>query len=129
MKELFPQHLHRLNAFLNSLPYELVQGPTEEEEGLNQDLVRDPKDVPIALAAIKARVDYLVSTDKDLTDLDKSTEKLRSLIRPIKPWAFLEEVMGWDKEELEKISKRHWKEIEGKTGYAEGAEKKQVTQG
>ena len=93
------------------IDYELVSEPTPEEEDANLNLVRDPKDVYIVLAAVKAKVDHLVSADADLTDVDETTEKLRQLIQPLKIGSFLSDVMGWSSEELERISKRRWIEL------------------
>lgn len=56
-----------LEQFLTECDYELVPDPSREEAEKNASLVRDPKDVPIVLAAINAGVDYLVTNDKDLT--------------------------------------------------------------
>ncbi len=111
LAQKFPQHLGGFEAFLSMIDYELVSDPTPEEEEANIDLVRDPKDVYIVLAAVKAKVDRLVSADADLTDVDETTEKLRQLIQPLKVGSFLSEVMGWSSEELERISKRRWIEL------------------
>jgi hypothetical protein len=43
--------------------------------------VRDPSDVPVALAAIHAGIDYLVSEDKDLTVQYETTAKLRQELK------------------------------------------------
>jgi predicted nucleic acid-binding protein len=77
----------------------------------NADLVRDPKDVPIALAATSAKVDYLVTNDRDLTAQDETTAALRARIQPISVGRFLREVMGWESEALERIRKRKWGEL------------------
>lgn len=78
---------------------------------LRQNLVRDKKDIPIALSAINARVDYLVSDDKDLTAKDKTTEELRQFVKPMICGTFLKEVMGWTSEDLEKVRRRKWQDI------------------
>jgi predicted nucleic acid-binding protein len=83
-----------LTQFLADCEYEAVPDPSPDDVRQNLDLVRDPKDVPIALAAIAARVDYLVSNDKDLTAQDETTARLRQMIRPIPVGQFLHEVMG-----------------------------------
>jgi predicted nucleic acid-binding protein len=111
LAQKFPQHLGDFEAFLSMIDYELVSDPTPEEEKANIDLVRDPKDVYIVLAAVKAKVDHLVSAHADLTDVDETTEKLRQLIQPLKIGSFLSEVMGWSSEELERIGKRKWIEL------------------
>ncbi len=73
----FPKFLDRFETFLADVVYELVDDPTFEELEAHKNLVRDLSDVPIALSAIKAKVDYLVSEDKDLTVQDETTEELR----------------------------------------------------
>ena len=107
----FPRHLGDFEAFLSMVDYELVSDPTPEEEKANINLVRDPKDVYIVLAAVKAKVDHLVSADADLTAIDETTENLRQLIQPLKAGSFLSRVMGWSSGELERISKRKWMEL------------------
>lgn len=59
-----------------------------------------------------ARAKYLMSTDPDLTVLDRSTEKLRKRITPIRPGDFLKNVLGWTSEELSRIERRTWKALE-----------------
>ena len=58
----------------------IVSDPTRDEVYEHRNLVRNFEDVPVVLAAVKARVDYLVSTDTDLTDVGDSTEGLRHLL-------------------------------------------------
>lgn len=114
--ELFPDHVDKLEAFLAAALVEIVDEPTPEEVEANHDLVRDIDDVPVVLAAAKAKVDFLVSTDADLTDVDESTEKLRQMLAPgkaMKVGSFLNEVMGWSHEALEAISHRHWRDVKG----------------
>jgi predicted nucleic acid-binding protein len=91
--------------------YKLVPIPSPEEIQGNLDLVRDPNDIPIALAAIKAGVDYLVTNDKDLTAVDETTTVLRQRIKPIIVGKFLREVMGWKSEDLERIRRRNWSDF------------------
>lgn len=100
-----------LEQFLADCDYEAVPDPSREEVEQNAGLVRDPKDIPIALAAIIAGVDYLVTNDKDLTAQDETTAALREKIQPIIVGRFLREVMGWDSEALERIRKRNWSDL------------------
>jgi len=53
--ELFPDHLPKLDGFLNSALVEMVPDPSPDEVEANQDLVRDIKDVPVVLAAARQR--------------------------------------------------------------------------
>src|SRR5690606_28361812 len=61
LKRVVPAALPSLDEFLALSDYEAVADPTPEEIVVQQHIVRDPKDVPVALAAIKAQVDCLVS--------------------------------------------------------------------
>jgi len=112
---LFPEHLPKLDALLAAAMVEIVDDPTREEVSANRNLVRDIEDVPVVLAAAKARVDYLVSTDTDLTDLNASTEALRHLLDPgeiVRVGTFLNQVMGWSHEDLTSIGRR-WDDLKG----------------
>jgi len=100
--------INRFEKFLYDVDYEEVENPNLKEITKNKDLIRDLDDVPIALAAIKAKVDYLVSEDKDFTTKDETTEKLRRSVQPLLCGTFLKEVMGWTSEELEEIKYRNW---------------------
>ena len=112
MQKLFPQHLPRLEKFLREVDYELASDPTQEEIDSNSNLVRDLSDVAIALSAIAAKVDYLVSEDKDLTIQDESTAELRRHVKVLISGTFLREVMGWSSEDLEKIRHRKWDDLD-----------------
>ena len=111
IRRRFPNHADQFDKFLQACEYELVADPTPEQVAQNLDLVRDPSDVPVALAAIHARVNYLVSEDKDLTVQDKTTAKLRQELNVLISGTFLREVMGWNSEGLEKIRHRTWRDI------------------
>jgi predicted nucleic acid-binding protein len=100
-----------LEQFLVDCDYEAVPDPSREQVQENAGLVRDPKDIPIALAAINVGVDYLVTNDKDLTAQDETTAVLRRKIQPITVGRFLREVMSWKSEELERIRKRNWSDL------------------
>ena len=100
-----------LEQFLADCDYEEIPDPSPEEMKRNLHLVRDPKDVPIALAAINAGVDYLVTNDKDLTAQDETTAALRQKVQPMIVGKFLNEIMGWEGEDLERIRKRNWSDL------------------
>jgi hypothetical protein len=78
---------------------------------VNKNLVRDLSDVPIALAAIGAKADYLVSEDKDFTVQDETTVELRRHLKVMVSGTFLREVMGWTSEQLEATRYRTWSDI------------------
>lgn len=111
IKTKFGAQVERLEQFLATGIIETVDDPLDAEVQANLDLVRDEDDVPMALAAIKARAQYLVSTDLDLTVMDKTTEKLRGQVTPIRPGDLLKGVLGWTSRELSRIEKRTWKEL------------------
>jgi len=116
LAELFPEHLPKLDGFLATALVEVVPDPEPDKVAAHRDLVRDVKDVPVVLAAAHAQVDFLLSTDADLTDVNESTEGLRRLMAPgrvMKVGAFLDEIMGWSHSRLNTISKRRWSEIKG----------------
>jgi len=105
-----------LDHFLESCDYEEVPDPTREEVERNLHLVRDPKDVPIALAAIEAGVDVFVTNDTDFTDRDESTAVLRTKLDPMPVGRFLHDVMGWSSSDLERIRRRNWDDVESDQG-------------
>ena len=70
--------------------------------------MRDITDVPVALAAIEAGVDCLVSEDKDLTVRDETTVELRRRVPIYLSGTFLREMMGWSTEQLEAVRGRKW---------------------
>lgn len=71
----FPEFLSAFDRFLVLCPYELVPDPDPEDVQAHIHLLRDETDVPVALAAIRAGVDSLVSEDKDLTAETQSTQR------------------------------------------------------
>ena len=112
LQERFPTEVQHFDDFLQRLPYEAIPDPSPALVTRNRDLVRDVTDVPIALAAIKAKVDYLVSEDKDLTARDETTAKLRKRLKVLLSGTFLREVMGWTSEQLEQVRGRSWRDLE-----------------
>jgi predicted nucleic acid-binding protein len=107
-----PARLAQLEDILASSQYEEVPTPTDEDITAHAGLVRDPKDIHVALAAINAQVDYLISQDRDLTDQDETTDRLRQRLTILLPATFLRQHMGWTSEALEAIRKRVWKDLE-----------------
>ncbi len=104
----FADHAWRLADTLTLTAYEEAPNPTKAEVEAHANLVRDQADIPVALAAIKAGVDVLISRDRDLTDRDESTEKLRQQLNILLPGTFLRKHMGWTSGELEAIRNRTW---------------------
>jgi predicted nucleic acid-binding protein len=110
--EILPSFLPNFEQFLVKSHYERVPSPTRAEVDAHHTLVRDAKDIPIALAAINTNVDFLISQDTDFTDKDASTEELHKQLTIILPGTFLREHMRWTSKQLEAIRKRTWKELE-----------------
>jgi len=80
----------------------MLSDPTPEEAAANLHLARDTKDVPLVVAANKAKVDCLrkivpriflgVSTDPDCTDENQTTQALRAELKVYNVGSFLREV-------------------------------------
>ena len=113
LSKRFPVYLARFEAFLFQANFELAPDQTAEEIAQHKGLVRDESDLPIVLAAIEAGVDYLVSEDKDLTDRDETTARLREKLTVVLSGTFLRQVMGWTSDELEAVRNRTWSDFEG----------------
>jgi predicted nucleic acid-binding protein len=64
----FPAQLQRFERFLDTGVLGVVENPSESAVRMYPDLVRDEDDIPVALAAIQAGAEYLVSTDPDLIE-------------------------------------------------------------
>jgi predicted nucleic acid-binding protein len=111
LQKRFPEHLDRFERFLQKADYELAPDPSPEEIAINPNLVRDLSDIGVALAAIAAKVDYLVSEDKDLTVQDETTAELRRHLKVLLSGTFLREVMGWTTEMLEAVRHRTWGDL------------------
>jgi predicted nucleic acid-binding protein len=111
LQKRFPEYTERFEAFIQSVEHDLVPDPTLPEVEANQNLVRDLSDVPVALLAISAQVEYLVSEDKDFTTDDAATAELRRHFQIMLSGTFLREVMGWTHEQLESIRHRKWSDI------------------
>jgi len=108
----FPDNAWRFRQFIEGSNFELVQNPTKQQIEQAAGLVRDATDIPVALAAIEARADYLVSEDKDLTARDETTKQLRDQLTVLLSGTFLRAVMGWSSDELEGIRHRNWVDLE-----------------
>jgi len=119
LRQRFPDQVTRFDKFLRKVNYELVPDPTPEEIEVNRNLVRDLSDVAVALAAISANVDYVVSEDKDLTSQDATTAELRRHLNVLLSGTFLRQAMGWTSEELEAIRHRTWDQVPQEATEAE----------
>ena len=59
-----PQALIDLRQAILSSKAQIVNDPSPEDVKANLHLISDPTDVPIVLAAVKAKVDYLVTLNR-----------------------------------------------------------------
>jgi predicted nucleic acid-binding protein len=89
----FRHRLAEFDAMIASIPHELAPDPTPEAVAEHRGLVEDPADVPVALAAIAAGVDYLLSSDRHLVAEDESTRELRRHVKTMNPGRFVSEAM------------------------------------
>ena len=107
-REIFPAFIEDFAEFLVDVPHERVSDPTSRSVSANRRLMRDFTDIPIALAAINAQVDYFLSDDKDFTDSDQPIHRKLSILQS---GTFLSEVMGRSHDELDRIKRRTWADI------------------
>lgn len=112
LRDRFADHQTRFDLFLELADPEVIPDPTLEEVAEHLGLVRDPTDVPIAVAAIDAGVDFLVSEDKDFTDRGETTGQLHEQLTVVLPGTFLRQVLGWTSDQLEEIRRRSWLDLE-----------------
>jgi predicted nucleic acid-binding protein len=109
----FPAFLAEFEFLLANLSYEPAPVPTRAEVAAHSNLVRQLKDVPVALSIMGAAVDYFVTYDRDFTDPGETTRVVRQAIPGIVlPPVFLRDVRGWSSTELEAIRNREWSELE-----------------
>jgi predicted nucleic acid-binding protein len=102
----YPGSSRKFERLLAALPYELVKDPSPKQVSRHAALLPDPEDVPIALAAINANVDYFVSEDKHFTVRTEQTEPFHRKVRVLIAGTFLREVMGWTGEQLDQAKQR-----------------------
>ena len=96
--------------FLAACRFELTPASSTEEVQANANLIRDATDVAIALSAIKARPDYLVTNDEDFHAEKTKAALKKQGVEVVHVGTFLAEVMGWKSRELEAIRLREWAE-------------------
>jgi len=76
MAKKSPGNLNDLRRLIKSSNLRIVDNPSSEEVEANLYLIHDPNDVPILLAAMKAKVDYLATHNrKHFLDDPKVAEK------------------------------------------------------
>jgi predicted nucleic acid-binding protein len=101
-----PDKAVQFRRLVASLKPEIVPEPSDRQVARNRSLLLDPEDLPIALAAINARVDYFVSEDKHFTERSAQTAVLHQRLNIMLSGTFLREVMKWASEQLEEVRVR-----------------------
>ena len=92
----FPRRLEEFDRFLAETPHVMLPDAAPDEIARNAGLVSDPADIPVALAALAAGVQYLVTSDRRFRD------DLRWIMGPdpplkvVTPGEFLREALGED---------------------------------
>jgi len=64
MAKKSPGNLNDLRRLIKSSNLRIVDNPSDKEVEANLYLINDPNDVPILLAAMKAKVDYLATHNR-----------------------------------------------------------------
>ena len=100
-----------IETFLAAADFEMAPDVTREDIETHRDAIRDETDIPILLAAIRARVDYLVTNDKDFHTPNTKAFLAQHGVTVMLVGTFLREVMGWRSEDLEKIRHREWHDL------------------
>src|ERR1043165_8349595 len=59
-----PRNLNDLRKLIKATNLRIVPNPSKEEVEANLYLINDPNDVPILVAAMKAKVDYLATHNR-----------------------------------------------------------------
>jgi len=85
-KKKFPQREGLLNNFVSKLKYELVGIKIKGLENYPQ--IRDKHDIPVLANAIEAKVNILMTGDKDFDGIEIETPKI------IKPIQYIQEYMS-----------------------------------
>lgn len=95
MAKKSPGNLNDLRSLIKTAKLRIVANPSDEEVEANLYLINDPDDVPILLAAMKAKADYLATHNrKHFIDDPKVAE--RSGIKIGTPG----DVLAWLRENL-----------------------------
>lgn len=90
-----PSNLNDLRSLIKSSNLRIVDNPSREEVEANLYLINDPYDVPVLLAAMKAKVDYLATHNRKHF-LDDPTVSEKSGLRMGTP----DDVLAWLRENL-----------------------------
>lgn len=111
LREIAPRRLPEFEEVLSLSDYIETPTPSEVDIEANRNLIRDPKDIHVALAAIRANLDCLITQDKDFMAQDETTHILLKQLNIMLPGTFLRQHMGWTSEQLEAIRYRTWGDL------------------
>ena len=95
MAKKSPRNLNDLRSLIKTAKLRIVHDPSNGEVEANLYLIDDPNDVPILLAAMKAKVDYL-ATHNRRHFLDEAKVAERSGLKTGTP----ADVLAWIRENL-----------------------------
>ena len=95
MAKKSPRNLNDLRSLIKTAKLRIVHDPSNREVEANLYLIDDPNDVPILLAAMKAKVDYL-ATHNRRHFLDEAKVAERSGLKTGTP----ADVLAWIRENL-----------------------------
>jgi len=84
-KKKFPERIEYLNDFIKKLKYELVNIDIKDYKKYPQ--IRDIDDMPLLACAIEAKVNLLITGDKDFDEIEIKTPRI------MKPIKYIEEYM------------------------------------
>ncbi|QQO10392.1 putative toxin-antitoxin system toxin component, PIN family [Breznakiella homolactica] len=83
-KRKFPGRIKIVNAFLNSLEYELIDFHNFDKTKYPE--IRDDCDIPILASAIESNADILISGDKDFEEVKIKKPKIINLKKYIEEY-------------------------------------------
>lgn len=111
--KVIPENIATFDTLIIDTNYESLARISDSDIAANISIVRDSKDIHVALAAINSGVDMLVTSDKDFTDPNQPIQQRLTILLP---GAFLRLHMGWTSEALEAIRTRTWADLDTKDG-------------
>lgn len=104
-------YMERFAEFMLAIEPEWIENPSADQLKNYQKLVASAKDLPIAVAAINAKVKYLITNDKVFHQTATIDYLKTKGIRVFTAQQFLQKIMGWQEHELKTIQKREWQDL------------------
>jgi len=83
-KKKFPKREGYLNDFVKKLKYELIDIKIKDLRNYPQ--IRDKYDIPVLASAIEAKVNILITGDKDFEGIEIETPKIKKPIKYIQEY-------------------------------------------